>query len=410
MRSVLTRHLNTICLSELKIVHILVCVLLLSSTIRISAQTYESNVVVQTFAGSGFYGLVNGVGTQTMFYGPSFLSSSGGSVFVWDSQNAAIRAIDQSTNVSTFIAGNFGVQVFGLVCAGTNTIFTTPGASQLYIDLSPISGYSVTGNAWGICFDGQSNLYYSDRINNKIYRFPVAGGASSIFAGSGNPGSVDGKGIFDSFFLPSALTCDTNTNVFVWDSGNDLVRKIDQASNVTTIAGRLASSTQIDGFGTNAGISGVSQIAVDTFGNLLLACSTCVRKISQNGNVTTLAGSFTQSGFVDNTDGQHARFNGLSGICVVGTNIYLSDYSNQRIRVISYTAPPPVPNPADIQIGIFPGLTITGTVGHPYQIQSSPDLANWTAIATITLTSNSVFWVDQNPIAGSKFYRAVATQ
>ena len=95
------------------------------------------------------------------------------------------------------------------------------------------------------------------------------------------------------------------------------------------------------------------------------------------------------------------------GICFSQGTIYVADFGNQRIRSITNnpTAQPVLP--ANLQLGTYPGLQITGTVGRSYQIQSSGDLNAWTTRATLLLTASPYLWIDPNPVAGNKFYRAL---
>jgi hypothetical protein len=102
-----------------------------------------------------------------------------------------------------------------------------------------------------------------------------------------------------------------------------------------------------------------------------------------------------------------ARFNDASGVCVSQGSIFIADTSNQRIRQISFNPSSQVVTGANHGIGTFAGVTITGIVGRTYQIQSSPDVNTWTARATLMLNSTPCWWIDQNPVNGSKFYRAV---
>jgi hypothetical protein len=82
---------------------------------------------------------------------------------------------------------------------------------------------------------------------------------------------------------------------------------------------------------------------------------------------------------------------------------------------VTNTAAQVVVNPAGVSLGLYPGLTITGTVGYTYNIQSNPDLTNpngWTTVATITLWQPTQFWVDVNSNAASptnqhRFYRVL---
>ncbi len=120
-------------------------------------------------------------------------------------------------------------------------------------------------------------------------------------------------------------------------------------------------------------------------------------------------GSFTQSGYA-NGPGNLARFNSSGyggGVCISGGTIYVADAGNQRIRSITNnpTAQPVLP--ANLHLNTYPGLQIVGTVGRTYQIQSSPNMTNWTTRATLLLTSSPYLWIDQNPVTGNKFYRAM---
>jgi hypothetical protein len=119
----------------------------------------------------------------------------------------------------------------------------------------------------------------------------------------------------------------------------------------------------------------------------------------------TIAGSFTQSGYA-NGAGNLARFNGANGVCISGGTIYVADSNNQRIRSITNNPSAQPVLPANLQLSTYPGLRIVGTVGRTYQVQTSPDMNTWTARATILLSSSPYLWIDQNPLSGSKFYRA----
>jgi hypothetical protein len=230
-----------------------------------------------------------------------------------------------------------------------------------------------------------------------------------VFAGSGNSGAIDGNGVFTSFTTPTALATDAADNIYVWDSGNYKVRRINQNEDVVTITG--GSSTSADG--QNPSFNAVSSMCVDGLGNLILACGASIRKMSVTTNAVTLAGSFTQTGYT-NGAGKLARFNGASGVCASGGTIYVADTSNQRIRSITNNPTTQPVSPASLQLktyAVFQNtyaiLQIRGTVGQTYQIQSSPDLTTWTTQATLLLNPNPYLWIDPNTVSGNTFYRAV---
>jgi hypothetical protein len=172
------------------------------------------------------------------------------------------------------------------------------------------------------------------------------------------------------------------------------------------LAGQYQNFSNADGVGTNAVFGSIWEMCVDSSGNLILACYSCIRKIDARTNVVTMAGSFSQNSYA-NGAGNLARFYGADGVCVSGGTIYVADSSNQRIRSITNNPQPQVVTGANLGIGTFAGVTITGVVGRTYQIQSSPNMATWTTRATVLLTSSPYLWIDQNPASGNKFYRAV---
>jgi len=281
---------------------------------------------------------------------------------------------------------------------GTNgSVFIENGGSGL-VNLSTSSG---------ICFDSANNLYYSGR--NIIYRYNPSTGISQPFAGNGTSGYRDGNGtVFPEFSSPGALACDEADNIYVSDASNYKIRRIDQSQNISTVAGSGAYVNDIDGFGTNAAFyyPGISQMFADNVGNIYFACGSCIRKMNAATNVVTLAGSFSQSSYA-NGAGSLARFNGASGVCLSQGMVFVADANNELIRNITFNPTSQAVSGANLGIGTFAGVTITGTVGRTYQIQSSPDMNTWTTRATLLLTSSPYLWIDQNPVSGNKFYRAL---
>ena len=122
----------------------------------------------------------------------------------------------------------------------------------------------------------------------------------------------------------------------------------------------------------------------------------------------TLAGTFYQySQAFANGPGNVARFYNAWGGCVSRGTIFVADAGNNRIRSISINATAQVVPPANLQLQTYPGLQITGTVGRSYQIQTSSNLSNWTNVTTLLLRTSPYLWIDQNPVAGNKYYRAI---
>ena len=390
------------------------------------AQIYDTNNdVVQIFAGSGTAGNLNGQGTLAMFRNPSqIVSDTSSNLFVLDTGNALLRKIAPDGTVSTFVGGGsgslpgYGTSIsfngfdFGSMAIDRqNTIWITCRwngsvggvlwiGSDGYVEFLVYSGMSQSS---GICVDSGNNLYYSTYSGNQVYRLS-AYGTLTLFAGSGSGGSTDANGIYASFNLPTTLAADAAGNIYVWENGNHKMRRIDQEQNVTTVAGN-GFSTDADGIGLNAQFGGIASMCVDNWGNVIMACGSSIRKMTAATNVVTMAGSFSQSSYA-NGSGALARFNGAIGVCLSQGMVFVADQSNQRIRFISFNPQPQPVTGANLAINTYSGVRITGLVGRTYQIQSSPNMTNWTTRTTLLLTASPYLWIDQIPISGSKFYRA----
>jgi hypothetical protein len=389
--------------------------------LRAQSQTYETNVAVQTFAGSGFSGYLDGVGQQTMFHSPSaIVADTFGNLFVYDYYNTRIRRIAPDGTVSTFAGGGSGLPGQGtnaslpfavtLTIDHSNTLYLVayPSGTSLirigsdgYVSSVPLNGLVGGQVRDGVCVDSGNNVYIADSNGNKIYRYRT-NGVLEVFAGSGNSGSADGNGIFTSFTGPSTLAADAADNIYVWDSRNHLVRRINQNRDVITVAGPNSDS---DGSGTKAGFTSVNGMCSNDSGDIILACGISVRRMTATTNVTTIAGSFTRGGYT-NGAGNLALFNGADGVCISRGIIFVADSANNRIRSVTFNPTAQPISSANLELATYPGLQITGTVGRTYQVQTSSDMKQWSTVAMLLLTSSPYFWVDQNPANGSKFYRA----
>jgi len=128
----------------------------------------------------------------------------------------------------------------------TNTGGAVP--ANIYGQVTTLAGNGTAGAADGngnaasfnsphnIAADVSGNVYVADNGNNKIREITPQGMASTL-AGNGTPGAVNGKGPDVSFTSPNGLTVDAAGNVYIADSGNQLIRKISTTGVVTTIAG-----------------------------------------------------------------------------------------------------------------------------------------------------------------------------
>src|SRR5512143_3521880 len=186
---------------------ILSFVVLLASCGGSKGGTTITTGVVTTLAGSaGVPGSTDGTGTAATFHTPYGIATDGTSLFVADTGNSTIRKIDIASGLVSTLTGSAGVPG-SANGTGTAALFHTPS---------------------GITTDGTS-LYVADSGNNTIRKIDIASGLVSTLTGSaGLPGSADGPVTSATFNLPFGTTSD-GTNLYVADTGNNTIRKIDIA-------------------------------------------------------------------------------------------------------------------------------------------------------------------------------------
>jgi hypothetical protein len=145
----------------------------------------------------------------------------------------------------------------------------------------------------GIRYDANENLYVADTGNHAIRKIDTNGNVTTV-AGIGSAGFADGTGGRKgtaSFNAPEALTVDNIGNVYVADTGNHAIRKIDTNGNVTTIAGNGKPGT-VDGNKTTSPrpplFDSPKSIDIDNGQTLYVTSAGRIRKIDPDGNVTTV--------------------------------------------------------------------------------------------------------------------------
>jgi sugar lactone lactonase YvrE len=163
----------------------------------------------------------------------------------------------------------------------------------------------------------------------------VAGSASSC--GSGGDG---GPATSAYLCLPSDVGFDSNGNYYIADRANYRVRKVSVTGNISTVAGTGTAGDSGDGGpATSAQLSDPQGVAVDSAGNLYIAEATNrVRRVSPTGIISTVAGTGTAGYSGDGGLATSAQVNDPEDVAVdSGGNLYIADYSNNRVRKVSPT-------------------------------------------------------------------------
>lgn len=189
-----------------------------------------------------------------------------------------------------------------------------------------------------IAVDNAGNLFVAD--GNTIRKVTLAGVVTTLAGRSGQVGRDDGAGSAARFAYPAGIALDDAGNLYVTDSGT--IRKVTPAGVVTTLAGQpeqfawTGADRSSDGKGSAARFTIPWGIAADGPGTVYVADDVKIRKITPDGMVTTLAGSWP-GGYADGT-GSQAKFSQIfsGGIAVDrGGMIYVADPNNRVIRKVT---------------------------------------------------------------------------
>ena len=241
---------------------------------------------MNAFAGSGSPAWIDGPRIDAAFSCPSAIAQDGfGNLFIANTVNNVIRMITADGSVSTIAGSGAYGDSDG---SGANANFKYP------------IGIAVGGPGL------REDVYVADLYNHsvrKLTRPAVAGQAWTVetLAGTGTAGFYNGAGSVAQFNQPHGLVLDDDGNVYVADSQNHLIRKIDLNREVTTLAGPVDEVVPsfADGSAADARFNEPAALVFDSLGNLYVADrgNHRIRVLSTSGQVSTLAGDV--AGFVD---------------------------------------------------------------------------------------------------------------
>jgi len=247
---------------------------------------------------------------------PAGLATDGRAIYVSNSRNNTIEAIDATTKSLRIVAGKL-FQEGSNDGVGDSARFNSP------------DGMTISGQ----------NLYLCDTNNSDIRQINVASGTVTTIAGTANiAGTEDGTGSAAHFNLPTQIATD-GTALYVADSGNSSIRRITLADmKVKTIAGQSGTSGKTEGNPDKSVFSGPRGIAVDK--KAIYVADTgndVIRKI----DITTLQTStIAGTGEEGDKDGPalQAQFNNPGAICTDGAFLYVLDADNHSIRKMDLAA------------------------------------------------------------------------
>ena len=293
---------------------LVVVVSLLAAT---SAFGVSGGDTITTIAGTGTAGFVGdgGQATSAQLNHPRGIAvDSQGKVYFADENNQRVREVN----------GGLITTIAGTGTAGYSGDGGQATSAQLH-------------NPIGVAVDSQGNVYVADTLGNRVRK--VSGGIISTVAGTGTAGYTGDGGQATSAQLnnPYGVAVDSQGNVYIADTLNNRVRKV-SGGIISTVAGTGTAGYSGDGGqATSAQLNQPMAAAVDGQGNLYIAdyVNQRIRKVS-GGLITTVAGTGTAGFSGDGGQATSAQLNSPFSVAVdAGGNLYIADYSNQRIRRVS---------------------------------------------------------------------------
>ena len=290
---------------------------------RIRRVTPQGTITTVAGSATSGFGGDGGPATSARLAQPQAVAiDAAGNLFIADTQNNRIRRVSITGTITTVVGSG--------VCSVTGPRGGYSG------DGGPSSAAQISCPT-GVAIDSSGNLFIADSQNNRIRKINSAGIITTV-AGSGDLNPTVGLGdggpaVAARLRIPLGVTADRAGNLFIADSQNNRIRRVAVDGTINTIAGGDA--------GGSASISYPRGVAVDELGNLYVAedQSNYVRKVEPNGRVSILAGRGT------------SNFSGDGGVAISGElaqpfavavdldgRVYIADYSNHRVRVVSYAS------------------------------------------------------------------------
>lgn len=275
--------------------------------------------VITTVAGSMPVGS-GGPVSKVYLRGPEAVTmDNAGNVYIADSQHHRVYKIDP-TGTATLVIGKL---MYG----------TTAG------DKGPAANASI-GIPSGMVFDSKGNLYIADRNQHRIRKIDSKG-VVTTYAGFGDGRFVgDGRAAtLADLNAPRGLAVDSNDNLYLADTSNNRIRKVDAETGIiTTVAGTTSGFAGDGGPARKAKLKAPEDVVFDSDGNMYIADTgnNRIRMVNTKGIISTIAGTGVDDATGDGFRAEIATLNAPAGVQIDGNgNLWVADRKNNRLRMIN---------------------------------------------------------------------------
>lgn len=288
-----------------------------NAVLKITAAGVISRFAGNASWGAGFAG-DGGQATAASLSSPQGVAvDTAGNVYIADTSNNRIRKVVASTGIITTVAGAGPSRFGGDGGPATAAWLKTPSAVSL---------------------DGSGNIYIADTGNQRIRKVTVSTGIITTVAGNGSVGfgGDGGQAAAAQVSSPKSIDVDASGNIYIADTGNNRVRKVTVSTGIiTTIAGNGTAGFAGDGGSpTAAQLSGPEGVAISNSGEVFLSDTgnNRVRKIE--GSVIVTVGGNGQANYTgDGGAATNAALYYPVGLAFdVTGNLFVADAYNASIR------------------------------------------------------------------------------
>jgi hypothetical protein len=270
--------------------------------------------------------------------GPSQLPATGANL-----QYPTNTAVDSSGNyyIVSGPEGGSQQQVFKVNSSGTLTLVAGTG----FAGYSGDGGPAVSAKLYypsAVAIDSAGNVYIADTYNQVIRKVTLSTGVISTFAGTPQVAGYSGDGGAATsavFYYPSGVTLDSAGNLYIADEYNQVIRKVNTSSIISTVAGNNTGGYSGDGGpATSAQLNYPTSVAVDGSGNIYVADTSNyrIRKVTSGGTISTVVGNGTPGFSGDGGAGTSAEINLVYGVAADSSGrVFIADAYNCVIRELS---------------------------------------------------------------------------